>query len=81
MHPTIDRVSIIEIDDSVSVSCKISQDKFGIGTSSGKLLIYDGDTLLSSTEMDSNISGIVRIGENLITATTNGLHAFTSRQK
>jgi hypothetical protein len=81
VHPTIDRVSIIEIDDSVSVSCKISQDKFGIGTSSGKLLIYDGDTLLSSTEMDSNISGIVRIGENLITATTNGLHAFTSRQK
>ena len=81
MHPTIDRVSIIEIDDSVSVSCKISQDKFGIGTSSGKLLIYDGDTLLSSTEMDSNISGIVRIGENLIAATTNGLHAFASRQK
>ncbi len=81
VQPTIDSLSLIDIGESVSVSCNISQGCFGLGTSSGKLLVYDGNSMLSCTELNSQISGIVTIGETLIAATTtNGLHAFSDSQ-
>jgi len=82
VQPTIDSLSLIDIGESVSVSCNISQGRFGLGTTSGRLLVYDGGSLLSCTELNSQISGIVTIGETLIAATTiNGLHAFSDSSK
>ena len=71
--PMIEAFAKIEMHEDVTASCSIHESSFALGTSSGKLLIYELDNLVSKSDLSSEIVSIFPYGESVIAASNMGL--------
>ena len=69
----IEAFAKIEMHEDVTASCSIHESSFALGTSSGKLLIYELDNLVSKSDLSSEIVSIFPYGESVIAASNMGL--------
>ena len=81
--PSIESVSLIELDEAPLSACALPESCFAIGTDSGRLLVFqsEGD-LLGVSEFGSSIIGLVASGDSVVAATSlDGVTALQGEPK
>lgn len=81
--PSIESVSLIELDEAPLSACALPEACFAVGTSSGRLLVFqsEGD-LLGVSEFGSSVIGLVASGDSVVAATSlDGVTALQGETK
>ncbi len=81
--PSIESVSLIDLDEAPLSACALPEACFAVGTDSGRLLVFqsEGD-LLGVSEFGSSVIGLVASGDSVVAATSlDGVTALQGETK